>query len=71
MTILVLGYAITASHNILHIFRKGNKYCTILTRLEFIVAVIWFATQFVVTILYYYSALIGFSQLIGIKDHKK
>jgi spore germination protein KB len=72
MTILVLGYAITASTQYpTYLLGKEINIGIILTRLEFIVAIIWFATQFVVTILYYYSALIGFSQLIGIKDHKK
>lgn len=72
MTILVLGYTIAASTQYpTYLLGKEINIGTILTRLEFIIAVIWFATQFVVTILYYYSALVGFSQLIGLKDYKK
>ena len=72
MTILVLGYAIAASTQYpTYLLGKEINIGTILTRLEFIVAIIWFATQFVVTILYFYSVLVGFSQIIGLKDYKK
>lgn len=71
MTVLVLGHSITASTQYpTYLLGKEINIGTILTRLEFIVALIWFATQFIVSIFYYYVALVGFSQLIGIKDYK-
>ncbi|TYQ12681.1 UNVERIFIED_CONTAM: spore germination protein KB [Acetivibrio alkalicellulosi] len=72
VTILVLGFAITASSQYpTYLLGKEIKIGRVLTRLEFVVAIVWFATQFIINVFFYYSTLIGLSQLIGLKDYKK
>lgn len=44
---------------------------TVLTRLEYIITVMWTVSEFGIGILNFYCAIVGFSELLGLNDHKK
>lgn len=72
MNILVLGAPVTANAQFpTYLFAKQINIGNIFTRLEFLIASIWFTTFFIVSTLYFYSAVIGLSQLLGLKDYRK
>ena len=72
MAILVLGSGITANLQFpTYFLAKEINVGIIFTRLEFVIAASWLITQVVVGILYFYALVIGFSELLGLKEHKK
>lgn len=72
MSILVLGSAITAKWQFpTYILAKEINVGIIFTRLEFIIAASWLITQFMVGLLYFYAGVIGLSELLGLKEHKR
>lgn len=72
MSILVLGSAITSkSQYSVYLLAKEINIGIIFTKLEFVTAASWLVTQFMISILYFYAGVIGLSQLLGLKDHKK
>jgi len=72
MNILVLGTTITSNSLFpTYWLAKETSIGIIFARFEFIIAAIWITTFFIVIILYFYSAAIGLSQLLGLKDYRK
>lgn len=72
MSTLVLGSTITANtHYPTYLLATEINVGMILTRLEFLIAAIWIVTQFMIGILFFYAGVIGLSELIGLKEHKK
>ena len=72
MSILILGSAITAkSQYPAYLLAQEINVGIIFTRLEFIIAAIWIVTQFMIDVLFFYAGVIGLSQLLGLKNHKK
>ncbi len=72
MSTLVLGAAITAklSYPALVLF-KEIRIGEVLTRIEYVVSIIWDISQFVVGVMYAYSGILGLSELLGLIDYKK
>jgi spore germination protein KB len=72
VSILVLGDTITANLQYpVYILAKEINFGIVFTRLEFIVAAAWIITVLARGILYFYAGIIGLSQLLGLKEHKK
>jgi spore germination protein KB len=72
LSVLILGSKIAASSKYpTYLLAKEISLGIIFTRLEFIVAVTWIITQFVVYFLFFYAGITGLSQLLGLKDHKR
>lgn len=72
MSILVLGPTITANSNFpVFELAKEINVGIMFTRLEALTIVGWLLTLFITTIAYYYNAILGISQLLGIKEHKR
>ena len=72
MPILVLGSTVTANLQYpTFVLAKEINLGALLTRLEFVVSIIWFTTQFMISVLCFYSGVIGLSELFGLKNHKK
>ncbi|WPC39468.1 endospore germination permease [Clostridium sp. JS66] len=71
MSILVLGGPVAAvSQFPTYLLAKEIRVGSVLTRLEFIIAVIWIITLFMIGTLFFYAGVIGLSQLLKLKDHK-
>lgn len=71
-SILVLGSEITSSCQFpVYMLGKEINIGTILTRLEFVTAAVWFTTILLRGIFYFYAALVGLVQLLKINDYKK
>lgn len=72
MTVLVLGSNMTAKLQYpTYILLKQINVGDILTRLEFLIAAVWIATEFIINILLFYAGVIGLSRLLGLKDYRK
>jgi spore germination protein (amino acid permease) len=72
MSILVIGNKITAqSQYPIYLLAKEINVGIIFSRLEFIVAAVWIVTLFIKGVLYFYAGILGFSQLIDLKEHKR
>jgi spore germination protein KB len=72
MSILVLGSAMTAETQYpTYMLAKEINIGIIFSRLEFIIASVWITTLFIKITLYFYSGVVGFSQLFGVKNHKR
>jgi spore germination protein KB len=72
MSILVLGSAITSkSEYPAYLLAKEIDIGIIFSRLEFVIAAIWIVTQFIIGILFFYAGVIGLSELLGLRDHKR
>lgn len=72
VSILVLGSKINSNSQYpIYLLAKEINLAIIFTRLEFIIAGIWIVTLFTRGIMYFYSSVIGISQLLRLKDHKK
>jgi len=72
MSILVLGSVITAVYQYpTYTLAKEINVGIIFTRLEFVIAASWFFTEFVIAVLFFYAGVTGFSELLGLKEHKK
>lgn len=71
MTTLVLGSALTARSSFpLLLLASEIDFGTLLTRMEYIVAIIWLMTHFMVAVTFFYAAITSLSELIGLKNHK-
>ncbi len=72
MLILVLSYSMTARLALPAFYLAMNiSIGEVLTRLEYILSLIWLATQFMVGVAFFFSAVTGLSELIGLQDHKR
>ncbi len=72
MSVLVLGWAITANSRF-SVFRFANliNVGIVFSRIEVIVFVVWVLTQFIFCTIYFYAFVIGLSQLLKLKNHKR
>ena len=72
LTTLVLGSALTsrASFPTLMLAAQIN-IGVFVSRLEYVLTMIWLLTQFVISLVFFYSALTGLSEMLGLKNHKK
>lgn len=71
LCILVLGHEITARNSFpTYILAKKISIGGFLERLESIIAVLWFITIFYKILLYFYGAVIGFAQILKLKDYR-
>lgn len=71
LCILVLGPEITARNSFpTYILAKKISLGGFLERLESIIAVLWFITIFYKILLYFYGAVIGFAQILKLKDYR-
>lgn len=72
MSILVLGSSVSARSQFpIYILVREINIGIIFTRMEAIISGVWIITLFSKTVIYFYGGVIGFSQLIGLKDYKK
>lgn len=72
MCILVLGSTVTANYQYpTYLLAKQINIGTILSRVEFLITVTWFATEFVIGVLFFYACVMGISELLGLKAPKK
>ncbi len=72
VSLLVLGSTIAANLQYpVYILAKVIDIGVIFTRLEFIIAAVWIIMLLARGMLYFYAGLIGFAQLLKLKDHKK
>lgn len=71
MSILVLGSALSARASFPSLMLiQEIEAAGIITRLEYIISIIWIVTQFMVSSLFIYSAITAFSEVLGLKEHK-
>jgi len=72
MCILVLGSSITANLRFpLFTLTKEINVGNIFSRVEAIIVFVWLVTNFISVFFYLYAGIVGLSQLIKLKDHKK
>lgn len=72
MTILVLGSGMTSRARFpTYILAKEIDVGVIFSRLEFVIIIIWIATEFTIGTLFFYAGATGLSQLLGLKDYKR
>lgn len=72
MSLLVLGSNISArSQYTTYLLFKEIDIAGIFSRLEFLIAIIWLITQFVVGVLFFYASSKGLAELLGLKDYRK
>lgn len=71
MAILVLGSTITSASLFPTYLMAKEISVGIIDRIEGIISFSWIVTEFIKILLYLYTGVIGFSQLLGIKDYKK
>lgn len=72
VSILVLGSVVVAKSAFPTVLlAREVNIGTVLTRLEYAISVIWTVTEFTIGITFFYTFIIGLSELIGLKDHKR
>lgn len=72
MCILVLGSTVTANYQFpTYLLAKQINVATIFSRVEFVITLSWFTTQFVIGALSFYACIMGISELLGLKEHKR
>ncbi len=72
MTVLVLGYALVARSSFPALLLASQiSVGSFITRMEYIISIIWFFTHFMIGLAFFYSAVTSLSEMIGLKDHKK
>jgi spore germination protein KB len=72
MSILVLGSNVAAQEQFpTYMLAKEINLGTIFTRFEAIIAGAWIISLFFKAALYFYGAVMGISQVLGLKDYKK
>jgi spore germination protein KB len=72
MLILILSYSLTARLTLPAFYLAINiSIGEVLTRLEYILSLIWLVTQFMVGVAFFFSAVTGLSELLGLSDHKR
>lgn len=70
-SILVLGYTVTSKASfptllLAEEIRIGN----FLTRMEYVTSIIWMMTEFMIGLVFFFSAVTSLSEVVGLKDHK-
>lgn len=72
MSILVLGPNISANTRFAaYLFFMEIDIGGVFTRLEFVVAIIWLITLFIVDTTFFYAGVKGFAELFALKDYRK
>ncbi|WPC39467.1 endospore germination permease [Clostridium sp. JS66] len=72
MSILVLGSKITSvSQYPTYLIAKEINIGIVFTRMEFIIAGVWIATEFMINIIFFYSGITGLSELLGLKNYRE
>ncbi|QTL99239.1 endospore germination permease [Iocasia frigidifontis] len=71
VTILVLGGITAGLQFPTYLLAKEINVGIIFTRFEFIIAISWLITEFIVGLIFFYTGVIGLSELLGLKDHKR
>jgi spore germination protein KB len=71
-SLLVLGTSVVAKSPFPTVLlAREINIGTVLTRLEYVVSVMWNVSEFVIGLMFYYVFIKSLSELIGLKDHKK
>lgn len=71
MSVLVLGSSNAAgSQYPIYRLAKEIQIGIIISRFEFVVAIVWIATIFIRSTLFFYAGTITLSQVLGLKNHK-
>jgi spore germination protein KB len=71
MTILVLGSALTERSCFPALLLATEISAgPVITRLEYVITIIWLTTQFMIGLFFFFSATTSLSELIGLKDYK-
>ena len=72
VTILVLGSSLTSKSSFPTVMLASEiNVLVIVTRVEYMVSLIWIMSQFMVGFVFFYSGATGLSELLGLRDHKK
>lgn len=72
LTILVLGYAMTAKSSFPTLLLAGEiRIGEYLTRMEYIISITWLVTTFMISLAFFFSTVTSISEVIGLKDQKK
>ncbi len=72
MSILVLGSALTARSGFPTLLLASSiDIGNFITRLEYIISVIWILTFFMIGLFFFFSTITGLAELIGLRDGKK
>ena len=72
IAILVLGHGIVADSAFATILlAREINVMAVLTRMEYVVSVVWLLSEFVIGFLYFYATTMSASEIIGLKDHRK
>jgi len=72
MSILVLGSNISARTTFpTFLLFKEIDIAGIFTRMEFIIAIIWIISQFMINLLFFYAAVKALAEFLGLKDHRR
>jgi spore germination protein KB len=72
VSILVLGSDVVARSSFPTVLlAREISIGTVLTRLEYFISIMWTVSEFMVGVLFFYSAVTGLSELLGLKNHKK
>jgi spore germination protein KB len=72
MTLLILGSAVTSRSSFPPLLLATEiNVGTVITRVEYVLSIIWLFTQFMICLAFFYSGLTGLSELVGLRDHKK
>ena len=72
MCILVLGSKVTTKYqHPFYLLVKEINVGTIFTRVEFVIAITWLVTQFVLGTLFFYAFITGISEILGLKIYKR
>ncbi len=72
MAILVLGEGIVASSSFATILlTREINIMPILTRIEYVISIIWTLSQFAIGFLYFYSTIMSVSEVLRLKDHRR
>lgn len=72
VSILVLGSVVVSKSSFpTVVLAEEIRIGTVLTRLEYIISIMWTVSEFAIGILYFYCTITGLAELLGIKDYKK
>lgn len=71
MSILILGATITAQTNYPTYLISKEIDVSVITRVEGIVTFSWMCSEFIKVSVYFYAGLVGFTQILELKDYKK
>ncbi len=71
MSTLILGSVLPAKLSFSTLILAGELNIeTYISRVEYIVTIIWLYTQFMIGVSFFYSGITGLSELLGLKNHK-